>query len=137
MSTFTEVSMLCREIATLKAHGAPSPMPSAGVVALMVVRNLVDRMQWSDDHWSLVETDAANKESGAFVSTVEFRVPTADVRVHAIIRVKSTDKQGMYSVECLKASSTFEMYDELALADLVADAARKVRKGLLEEMLGK
>ncbi len=68
--------------------------------------------------------------------TAEFRVPIGSAPLHAIVHVKSQPEAGMYTVQVFSVTRTFHIYDELALAALVTEAASQVRKGLLESAFG-
>ena len=136
MTTYEEVSFLCATIAKLKTKVGAS-IPGTPIVAMMVIHALTDRMQWAKGDWSMPDDkQEGSKDGKTFTCTAEFRVPIGSAPLHAIVHVKSQPEAGMYTVQVFSVTRTFHIYDELALAALVTEAASQVRKGLLESAFG-
>lgn len=134
MTTYEEVSFLCADISKLKSKGASKDTLGRTIVARMVLHALVDRMQWPGEACEFVESGGDGR---SLTCLMDFRVPNMDTKVRAVVIVRSAPGDGMYSVQCLEATKTFNIYDELALSALVAEAASQVRKGLLEQAFSK
>lgn len=147
LTLYEDIQAACADIVRLKKAFGVGSAPSAPVLAKMVLRELAAKLGCSEKDiklvrvkgrpkgldWFTQDDAAATSVSCAFVIKTTVGV---NIRPSVIVSEKRSAGNGMYHVQCADATSTFHIYDQLALSGLAAEAAGKIRKSLLEAAFG-